>query len=47
MNLKKALFVLMVSVVTLPAMASAKPQPKAHNVTPAVRRNFAVFHLAR
>jgi hypothetical protein len=51
MNLKKALFVLMVSVITLPAIASAKPQPKDHNVTPAMRSShfshFAKWHFGR
>jgi hypothetical protein len=45
MSLKKALFVVMLGIITLPAIASAKPPAERHNVTPAVKSHFALLHL--
>ncbi|MFZ0039473.1 MAG: hypothetical protein WAK91_18750 [Candidatus Acidiferrales bacterium] len=45
MSLKKALFVVMLAVITLPVIASAKSPAERHNVTPAVKSHFALLHL--
>ena len=47
MNLKKALFVGMLSILTLPAIASAKPLREGHDVTPARKAHFAKLHSGR
>jgi len=47
MNLKKALFVVMLGVLTLPVIASAKPPREVHNVTPARKAHFAKLHFGR
>ena len=47
MSLKKLLFVVMLGIVTLPAIASAKPVRERHNVTPARRTLLGKLHLGR
>jgi len=47
MTFKKALFVVMLGIVTLPAIASAKPVRDSHNVTPAKKAHFTKLHSGR
>jgi len=47
MALKKALFVVMLGILTLPAIASAKPVKESHNVTPARKAHFTKLHNGR
>jgi hypothetical protein len=47
MNVKKALFIVMLGILTLPAIASAKPVREGHNVTPARKAHFAKLHSGR
>jgi hypothetical protein len=47
MTFKKALFVVMLGIATLPAIASAKPVKESHNVTPAKKAHFAKLHNGR
>jgi len=47
MNSKKALFVVMLGVVILPSIASAKPVTERHSVTPARRTLLSKLHLGR
>ncbi len=47
MNLKKALFVLVLGILAVPAVASAKPPRERHNVTPAMKSYFAKLHSGR
>jgi hypothetical protein len=47
MALTKALFVVMLGILTLPAIASAKPVGDSHNVTPARKAHFTKLHNRR
>ena len=47
MALKKALFVVMLGILTLPAIASAKPVKESHNVTRARKAHFTKLHNGR
>jgi hypothetical protein len=47
MALTKALFVVMLGILTLPAIASAKPVRDSHNVTPARKAHFTKLHNGR
>jgi hypothetical protein len=47
MNSKKALFVVMLGVVILPSIASAKPVTERHSVTPARKSLLSKLHLSR
>ncbi len=48
MNLKKILFATaIVGLITLPAIAGAKPPREKHNVTPAMKASFAKLRLGR
>lgn len=47
MTFKKALFVVILGIAALPAIASAKPVRDNHNVTPARKAHFAKLHIGR
>ena len=47
MQNKMALFVVMLGILALPAIASAKPARESHNVTPARKAHFTKLHNGR
>jgi hypothetical protein len=47
MNLKKILFLAILGIVTLPAIASAKPVRERHNVKPAMKAHFAKLRFTQ